>query len=481
MFQKLAIALEKIQYQHNSPLFRDTTSLCQALIDKVNKDPHFATASEMQRHDTVVNVLYELDFSKALKDIVKKYLNLTIEAVLFFKTNIMNVMVRSSYELLDFGTLSTLMDSKKDTTPKSKLEEYRQFISEVTKQIDSTAGVFKEDLKNYYHIKLYITTGMFTFHQRFPNVNALTGREFAAILLHELGHVFTIFESYCQAIEKAIYLRKFVDMLGSTITKEELIDLIAVIKKEFGRACADEKINEMLEMLEILHAEYQRLSKQLPSDFILYAITLILLASVGSIYASDVIETDLMSIECERIADEWAASHGCSADLISALTKWDAVDFTGSTKKTARLVNKTLTMELLTNTVATLKRLGLYRMLLMNKIYDKPMRRLELLIHDATEELKNTELPAEIRNELIATVTRSRNLFAEYKNSPYVKQYSKFFENLRTLTKPFKLKTWFGSTLQQDYQLLQETTNDILKTPFAYQAARIKSLSDGRK
>lgn len=473
MFRDLTAALEKIHFQPDSPLFSHLTDLFSDAIVQIDQAVGASSKSPKDLYACVHRTIEEMKFFSHIAQIVKADTGMTLTSGDIEDDPDPNAGILRSLHIIDPDTLIPDKPGKKKLPPLTTLAQCQTLVAEFVSNIDQTSGTVRKNIDRYYTARLSITTGFFLIPHLYPTMVGLTAREMAASVLHELGHMFGDLDLYCRAFERAVHIRDLIDALDTVTPHMETTKLLLeAISKEIPRI-SDASSQRVLQ--EIMIRVTQKTSTDLDLTLDLYLVCLVIFVRAGSAYTNDILSTKLTTIHFERIADEWAAKHGASADLISAWAKMTHPSFKSSSQPTHRLLSAVSLIDLFSITSQMIKNLKLYRLLTLDTEYDRPIRRFTLLIQDTMEELSKTDLPPKLRDALIAIVRRGRSEIDAFKSENYVRRGEIFWSTLLRIARPFGGR---DGTLAADCQRLQEFTGDLLRNPFTYHAARLQILKD---
>ena len=226
----------------------------------------------------------------------------------------------------------------------------------------------------------------------------ITSAEIAAIILHELGHLFTYFLHLGSTI---------VSNLAVTATARQIVGAKDYGEREFILKEAEKTLG-----IEIPNKEAMA---KITSDKEANGIQTVMLTSLVE---KARFETGFNIYElrsCEQIADQFAIKHGAGVHLASGLDK--IYRQYGHSSYRNRMLHVMMEIVKLLLFVVGLW-IGLAIPLLiyvlevnpLKKIYDDPRQRMEFIASTLTEEIKKRELPEERRKQLVADIEVIKNL-----------------------------------------------------------------------
>ncbi len=337
----------------------------------------------------------------------------------------------------------------------NKIEDYEEFLltapklrqlcEELRGSVDlgkgRVSGLFSE-----ISCRLVLGTGLWTTMKMPPD-------EVAAIVLHELGHLFTFFECLTQTATTNMVLVTASQALSKTDTKEQRLQLIFETEKlldvkiEDPDALASAKSENVYEAVFIRATMDERLKST---------------HTASSRY-------DLRS--AEFVADQFAVRYGAGRSLAVALSKlmhnwshrlstpaWVVIE-----------VLKTLAFIFLLCKVGLLW--AIYYLVIWFfgiydpefRVYDGPVERIERLRRDTVQVLKDPHLSAEQRKKLLEDIETLDNLLRD------VTERRTFFNHL-----------WIALTKHRRMQFsqlrFQQEIEKIVNNDFFVKAQQLKNL-----
>lgn len=307
------------------------------------------------------------------------------------------------------------------------------------------SGVFEK-----VNFDIFITRGAF---DKFGTLQ-LTPAELSAMIIHELGHVFTYFMTLGQSFRTCFYLQGFVREAMKTNEKEQRYKLIRDFQEGAGVTITDpETVSE--------------------SDNEKVITTLVL---------SDIVEasrsqygTSLYDMRSwETLSDQYASRNGASADLATALQKlygeYDPMYSRGTFKFLMVEILKTIAIVFVT--LVSVMSGGLVTLFLVflvlsaspyEREYDNPVERVTKLRNDLISQLKqekNKERTSRLINDIEVVNQTLESM----------KEHVSFFERFWLIISPYtRRQVRAGKEIQELEKLVN---NDIFIS-----AAKLKGLA----
>ena len=131
-----------------------------------------------------------------------------------------------------------------------------------------------------------------------------TAREVAAVILHELGHLFTYFLHLGTTVQSALFSSAAAKNVMEAQTYEERVKILSEAERTFG--------------IELPTKE--ALAKLNPAK-VGNGVQAVILSTVAEKQKSEAGSSLYELRACEQIADDYAVQHGASKDLVTALDK----------------------------------------------------------------------------------------------------------------------------------------------------------------
>lgn len=293
--------------------------------------------------------------------------------------------------------------------------EFRQFLSNdvgvsalsfkdvapkgtVNTQTGKVSGWFTE-----IRTQLVLSYGLMT-------AKGITNEEVAAVILHELGHLFTYFLH-----------------LGNTVVSNLVVSATAqmiVGAKDYGER--EYILTEAERTLGIEIPNKEAMAK-ITSDKESKGVQTVMLTSLveKARYETGFNLYEIRS--CEQIADQFAVKHGAGAHLASALDK--IFRQYGHRSYRNRMMHVLLEVGKLLLFVIGLWLGAVIPLMLyiihfnpLVKEYDDPKQRFEFIISTLTEEIKKRELPEERRKQLVADIEVVKNIASHAEDKRTINQ-----------------------------------------------------------
>jgi hypothetical protein len=233
--------------------------------------------------------------------------------------------------------------------------------------------------------------GDITLGSRVLKERNFTSAEIAAIILHELGHLFTYFE-----------------YLGNLFTTNYVMSTAA-------RACFDlddydKRVYVLTEAEYSLGIEFKdkRALANTPKKDREVAIQSVILAKVSEKTRSE-LGTNLYDIRSwEQLSDQFAARHGAGKDLVIALDKlYQGFHHRSSLSTSTFLVLEAVKVVLFLCAAFLVLPAAILYLAFTNpleKIYDEPAARIKMIRQQISEELKDSKLSDKRRKALLGDI-----------------------------------------------------------------------------
>ncbi len=419
------MALESIDFQDGS-FFKALTECIVQIRKNINNslsDKSIINSKEMQ----------------SLEECIKKYTNISIKMNLSgFGAAVMIPKFKNNHILLSdelkdlFDNLN--IDSEEDIKKLSKSLKNKKIKGSVDIKRSKIDGIFASHVN-----EMFINKNILLKDKYLPS-------EVAAILLHEIGHVFTFFEYSTRMLstnQALTLINKTIDNRMSLDTKEivflDIRDSIGLDKESID---ALKKTNSKEEAnVIVLNKSIQKNISEL--GFSLYDYT-----------------------SCEQLADNFCTRHGAGKDLVTALEKiindgyWLSVGFYILTITPWFISTPLYTPLIIILTIVISN--------VINEdgknIYDNDVSRFERIKHQNTERLKSNKLSVEEKNLYIEQNESINIILKEYKDNKSLIQYLAYY------LKP-KYRT------AKDYEDLQKSLERLASNVLFDKAAKLSTIT----
>lgn len=364
-------SLEAIQYQGESKLFKDLIRVFEklALSDKVDSDT--IKASDFSK------VVFENTGLKAVLTPVPGF-EAFVQIPAFSPQNAhLNNHILLDKQIVDQAQFRLIR----------KLGNQKSYEGTVDLANSRVSGVFSE-------IEIFMGVG-----SAFMGKDAIVPpREVAAVVLHELGHIFTHFETMAEVLTATVTVSSALAELSKEKVIEKRFKILNGLTRQLG-------LKEMDDQSLVAHPE-----KDVELAMVVlreYALT-----KTESRFGSS--SYDFRS--CEQLADQFANRHGAGTELARHLPRYGKINrqsFIGYlTVQFLHAVGfaTAVTFAPLTTTICLI--FGLMIPNMDRDVYDPPSLRIERLRKDLIQVLKSPSLNREQRERILADIEFMKN-FAE--------------------------------------------------------------------
>lgn len=383
----LGTSLESINHQYDGLLMKELS----ALIDRFTSEPesHFAKAKR--------------DFAKDVKDVVKSRTGINIKIGVtedwFANAWVWPPQIDRNHPLLTdahryFSERDGIKKIKKDGTILKGTVDLR------TGKVD---GIFSE-----IEVNVCVTRGLILSGNFLPE-------EIAAIIIHELGHVFTYYEYLGSGITTNYALADMNRRLTNTIETKRRIQIVK-------DTC--EALDVDLENPEALVASN--------NDVVLQTVVL---REVVEKRISGMGSSTYDLTAWEMMSDQFVSRHGGGRHLVTGLDKMMRAgahtSYHPAFYNHAVEVLKILTVIGLANVFAPIVILAALIFFDTNEdLYDKPKARMERIRRDMVASLKDDKLPTEIARKTVEDIEVIENITKEMEDRRTYLQF--FWSTFRT-------------------------------------------------
>src|SRR5574344_1181475 len=365
LFSRFTVGEEAIMFQGNSPLFKGMTEafkegiVFRDSIDYTNiKDSDKVPYRRAKVHQFVKIVVF-----KKLAKVIKDTTNITVRRIVDvnFFCGLFAVDLSLGDAISTRDVENNMSGNIIEQTPISEsMQELMDFSSKVnTVTSKFTIDKFGKDNNRNLAVTLYMDVDMFYLPR--DNVNKefaedMSAEEMAAVYVHEIGHVFTLVEYSKNMYYQYDRLTKHINNLGkSSCTPVEFLDIYQkTVKKDIvkNKDKIDKKVVDFMDKVEYMATYYK---ENQGNDYVsgtlefigaiffnlihFFLNILVRIYFWGVVFSVNIIfETASWFIEgpskvsdvpvtvhngqyIERLADDFAARHGCAGYLASSLAK----------------------------------------------------------------------------------------------------------------------------------------------------------------
>lgn len=373
-------SMEAIAYQGQSGLFRELTAAFQQCIDRNIKDQKEFMALNMgeivARH-TGMAIQFKLDPQVGL-------INACAMPVILDA----NSPFLQAYKELGYGAYTDSWT----TTHEKILPLCRSLRGSIDRGRSRVTGVFTK-----LPTDILMGSGLWLTLR-------LNAEEIAAICIHEIGHVFTYFESLLQATTTNITLACAKRDINKMPSKEERLQLVF----------------EMAEFMQVKLDNAEKLADPTTRPEVFCSI---FLAAAGSRVRSSAGANQYDLRSSEVVADQFAARHGAGRATATGLHKMNAAfDPTLTAPIWLHYITEVIKLSVMAiglaagaaaAPVAAVAMLGLVGLAVMGylanpfvefKIYDDPKERLDRIRKDLIQSLKTVRFDAKQRAVLVRDI-----------------------------------------------------------------------------
>ena len=505
MFHELAN--ERIAFQHNSTLASRITTICQDALDHVQSTKKVNKA-DYSRIRSVSKYL-DKDFSPALIKIVDEELNLRISKIeiITSRTPYMNAYMWPEFKGdSGWGALDA-EEMFSGTLAKENATAYKDNIfSALKNKVDLEVGKLKEKTDRY-SIGIGLYTSVFVANELHIS-EALSAREIAAIILHELGHGLTMLEHCADQYYRADAMKDTITLLQSSKNdnlkeslyenskayiensqsgfikdnKDKIDDILSALKNTHGGviASAGTLFLTVLLILIIGSVIVTFSSTLLFGMLITFASGSFKQGNLGGKKTSDLVVTKTNISYVEHIADEFVSRHGLGDALSAALSKAYIHHEEGQSRNIA---TETLTSFYMGQMF--LKTLSIYKaffggsIILMSYTYNPDLDRLKLLLENNMTVFKDLDMPKDMSEKYIKSTKELISTIDSYSSRTIVKVKDLFWGTMsRIITRHGLIDAITTGNVSADYDTLQKLTNGLIRNPLYFHAARLKALSE---
>ena len=496
----ISYAIERIQFQKESALFRDLTEIYQDALGRL--DDKFAETKPTSRQ--VFDVLDKAKTGEKLTQIAIKHLNLTLR-VLFLSDASLNVMVLTNMQknkdlFTEFSRRHGLSEGKRSsyTSPDKAAKD---IIRELGETVNIEKGQHGDPAaSDLYGFKLIMTTGLFDKHAISQNIERFTAKELAAITLHELGHMILLPYDAQKTFRSATIIQDAFEYLRSeSVSNKDRKDAALRIANKVHDIYGVKKNKKQTDLMpkediDETQASIADIKKGLIATIGKFAVivflytlfhyimTHILSALLGRIatYGHERFSDDGMSYKDgtvhERSADEFSTRHGAGLHLVSALHKvgehnlfehHKVATSPSASISAANLANWVLTVLPRIFSSAASEASAFFP-------YEASTKRLERILETNMAFFKQTNIPKDVMKEWIQDTQDLKEKIDEIKKRPHIKYHATIRRVVQELNASQNLDRLRDANLEKDLDALQDATSGLIRNPFYYQSARLK-------
>lgn len=504
-------AMERIQFQKESALFKDLTKAYQNTLDALDK--HFGERKASS--EEILRALEKTNMIKDVQDAAYKHLNVHVQVIpidipspnMFMLTN----MKKNPELLQEYMRRADLSEGRK-TQYRSPSQAANDIIRELGQTIDINKGTYPSAVGSVlYNQKIGIATGFFNKHNPSREIEPFTAKELAAVTLHELGHIILIPYDAQKTYRSATIIHDAFDYLRSD----------NVSKKEREKATMD-IADKITDIYSKKNAHYTGLTPKDAAEtenavsnfkqammsptlffggFGIVSVLVIflqfaLLFIIGSFfyrmykYIRKEIEGGHESLKSlsdegksykdgtahERSADEFATRHGAGLHLVSAFYKIDQSIFLENHNGTAYP-----SISISTTSAMDWVLMIMPRIILSSKMeassffpYETSSKRIKRVLETNMAFFKQTNIPKAILKDWIEDTQNLKKKIEEMEKKPYIKYHAAMTRVIKKLSIYHTIDTFKDANLKDDLDILQDATSGLIRNPFYYQSARIK-------
>ena len=146
MFLRLIGAIERIQYQHASPLFKDLTELAQRVIDVLSQDDLFQKLSGVEVDYYVSKVLVRINFGRDCVSIIEKHLNYKIYEIEYCISPSIYAAICGFFVYDGIEGVTNSDAGYEYGASSSVTANYKKLISDIVKNYDTDTGVIYKSI-----------------------------------------------------------------------------------------------------------------------------------------------------------------------------------------------------------------------------------------------------------------------------------------------------------------------------------------------
>lgn len=274
-----------------------------------------------------------------------------------------------------------------------------------------------------------------------------TAREYAAVILHEVGHAFTYFEF----MDRTLTTNQVLSGISRGLTEKDPRQKQAIFTTAKDVMKMDAKQSLALDKVEN--------DKEASAILLACAIDRSVSELGGSIYDT---------VSCEQVADQYALRCGAGRHLVIALDKLPQIDrangFTfvalGTMILAFSFVSTAYLMLLLLYVAIGAMEIGLAS---KEANYDNGPSRITRIKHQLVEKLKTVKLSEEAKKDVISDIEEIEKMAANHSDEMH------WFEKAAYLLRPSFRKA-------HDYEILQKELEQLASNELFVKAAKLSTL-----
>ena len=491
-------ALERIQFQQESKLFKDLTKTFQNVMDQIQKKYGDKEVVPFEIKDTLLKDKTD----EKLRKIFLKHLNLDIKTMIFTEDShdaaVLSTMKNN--DLLE--KYITRIGMAEGQSPKfdGADDAADTIVKELGQTVDAKTGKhMSKSTSEVYQYRLILTAGFFKTAASYTDIHPFTAKEIAAIVLHEMGHATLMPYDAQQTFRSAHVIKDAFEYLRSDALSEDekknaATRVLERISKEYD-VIDREHDNDNVPHKNIANA-YKNASKKL-KDFslttgstnriipVILGIALIhIISSIISSFINRYTGSNVLNDEGrsnkdrtshERTADDFSVRHGAGVYLNSALIKMQEV--VRFNKDTPTKDYNTLLFRAQNAIGTALKFIFIaFGEASMAYPYENIMKRTSRILEVNLAFFKEPNVPKDIQREWIENTKELQRQVKEFQNKPYMRAHAAAVHFLEAFSIDTLTNTVIDANLRKDMDILQDATSGLIRNPLYFQSARLRNM-----
>jgi hypothetical protein len=500
MFDHLNVALERINYQPQSPFAKELVELFTEAFKYVDetapKKIKFTDRESIKwKNQLVLKFNRETGLTGNLRKIINKHTNLTVKACSIQVFGQINAYMIPRFKVSDKEVLSAF----NRVTGKAQKEYTAKDIPDILKtaqsKFDPTNGNFNKSISEVYAFDLSLAIELFTTKHLMLSDSHVSPEMLTAVVLHEIGHAVTMPEllgnAFYRATEAADSLKalattaKVVDANEFIAQARDAVDLLTdeKQKKDFislidkaSSGSPEKKIPVAMAVVgSVVHQAIFDISRMI----IDFASREFLKSRADvtfrnyNVKTSDTVFTQRNSSVIERVADEYVSRHGMSqylAQMVPLFVRLRPKYWGGP------IVNGVI--RVVAGTLDILNAVAYPPMITPHATtYDTDLERIENILSNIYAGFKNQNLPNEVYASLITEVEETKLAIVKLKKIYSFKINNFIWKTLLKLVEPGSLAGMVrDANMAADYEKLQKISKGMIRSPLYYQAARVRAI-----